>query len=110
MRDRSPIEKGLIPYSFDILLGDDPCELLIKYNEAGGFYTVDLYKSGELIVAGEPIVYGVPLFADVYMARKIPCVVIEPLDESGQETAVTQDNFYETVFLTIDDEWSDGNE
>ena len=57
-----------------------------------------------MLVYNEPVIYGVELFADVYRSGVYPMVAIVPLDESGQENAVTYENFGKTVFLTIDDE------
>ena len=45
-----------------------------------------------------------PLFRDVYRAGVFPALDLTPLDESGQEQAVTWENLGETVFLTVDDE------
>ena len=104
MRDRIPIELDLIPYSFEILLGDELFTLDINYNETADMFTAALYKEGALVCAGEPFVYGVPLFQDVYMARKYPAITIVPLAESGEENRVTKDNFGRTVFLCIEDE------
>ena len=102
MRDRIIIEKDLIPYSFEIVLGNENFEMSVDYNETAGLYTISLYKDDELIVT-EPIVYNQPLFKDVYMVKRYPVITIIPIDESGQETAVTKENFGVSVFLVIDD-------
>lgn len=65
-------------------------------------FTVDLYRDGELICAGEPIVYGIPLWKDVYKAGVFPAVDIIPRDPSGENNAVTYDNLGRTVLLLID--------
>lgn len=104
MRNRIPIEKDLIPYSFEILLGDELFTLEINHNEIADLFTVALWKDGVLICGGEPFIYGVPLFQDVYMTRKYPSITIVPYDESGIENRVTKENFGNTVFLCIDDE------
>lgn len=102
MRDRIIVEKELIPYSFDILLGAEWFSLEFHYNETADLFTVTLSKDDEVLVYGEPIIYGVPLFMDVYQSGVFPALNIVPYDESEQETAVTWDNFNETVFLTIE--------
>lgn len=102
MRDRIIIEKDLIPYTFEIVLGNDNYGLSVDYNETGDLYTISLYKDDELIVT-EPIIYNQPLFGDVYMVDRFPVVIIVPTDESGQETEVTSENFGVSVFLCIDD-------
>ena len=101
MRDRIIIEKDLLPYSFDILLGGEWFNLEFHYNETADLFTVTLSKESEVLVYNEPIIYGVPLFADLYQSGIFPALDIVPWDESEQENTVTWDNFNETVFLTI---------
>ena len=103
MKDRILIEKNLIPYRFSILLGDELFDLDVNYNRYADMFTVALYKGDELICAGEPIVYGVPLFKDVFMPN-YPAITIIPIDESGEANRVTKANLGDTVFLCIDDE------
>ena len=101
MRDRILIEKNLIPYSFDILLGAEWFNLEIGYNKKNDLFTVTLSKNDDVLVYNEPVMYGVSLFSDLYQSGIYPMLDIVAIDESGQETAVTWDNFNETVFLTI---------
>ena len=100
--DILPVKKGLIPYYCDIVLVNELFELHFNYNSTADLFTVDLYKGGELLCAGEPIVYGQRLWSDVYVAGKFPTCDIIPLDPSGSSNAVTYDNFGETVLLCID--------
>ena len=100
MRDIIEINKDLVPYQFNILLGDEPFDFLVDYNASGDLFTVSLYKEDELICT-EPVILGVPLFQDVYQPGKYPAVTIEPY---GNADAMTFENLGETVFLTIDDE------
>lgn len=102
MRDKIEIEKDLIPYSFEILLADDTFELEINYNETADLFTITLYKQEEVIVYDEPIIYGIPLFKDVFQAMNFPALDIIPLDESNNVNTITWDNFNELVFLCID--------
>lgn len=105
MRDRIEIDKEMIPYQFDITLAEQPFTISADYNKAADLFTVSLYDSnGMLLSAGEPLIYGRPLFQDVYRSGKFPALDLVPLDESGHDNAVTWDNFGKTVFLTIDDE------
>lgn len=103
MRKRIPINKSIIPYEFDIILGNQNFKFSIDYNFKRGIFTASLYCDGELVCANEPVVYGVPMFAQSYQPGKFPCVNIVPLDESDTEDEVTYKNFQKTVFLTIDD-------
>lgn len=106
MRDVIEVEKSEIPCSYDIVLGAEEFTLLFKYNSECDLFTCSLSRteSGEVLVYDEPIIYGVPLFQDVYESDTFPCVDIVPFDESNSENKVTYDNFNEKVFLTIDDE------
>lgn len=101
-KDRILIEKELIPYTFNILLADELFTIEVKYNEKHDFFTFSLKKDDEMICEGEPIVYGMPLFGDIYQAGKYPAIDIIPIDESGEQTTVTFQTLGETVFLTID--------
>ena len=101
MRDRILIEKDLLPYSFDILLGAESYNLEVKYNNTAELFTVTLSKDDEVLVYDEPLIYGVEMFAVVYQSGVYPAIALEPYDESEQEIAVTWDNLNSTVFLTV---------
>ena len=103
-KDRVLVEKSLVPYSFNILLADELFTLTVNYNEKHDFFTVSLEKNGEMVCEGEPLVYGFPLFRDIYEAGKYPALDIIPIDESGERDTVTFQNLGETVFLTVDNE------
>ena len=94
------IEKTLIPYRFEIEFGAELFDIEIRYNEIGDYFTIDLYKDGEVLVYGEKIVYGEPLFSEIYDTR-YPAPTIVPIDESGKESRVGWDNLNETVFLVV---------
>ena len=96
------IQKELLPYECSILLADELFSLQFNYNATADLFTVDLYKNGELVCAGEPIVYGVPLWNDVYKNDLFPAIDIIPKDPSGESNTVTYDNLCETVLLIID--------
>lgn len=100
-RDRIEIVKELIPYRFNIALPDEIFSLEISYNQRYDFFVIALYKDNELICAAEPLVYGVPLWNDVYEAGKFPPLTIIPHDESGTNNTVTWENFNSTVFLEV---------
>lgn len=102
MKDRIEIEKEKIPYSFEIVLGNDLFELEIQYNQRADLFTVTLYKDNEVVVYSEPIIYGIPLFQSVFQPEQYPALNIIPLDESRNVEVVTWDNFNDTVFLCID--------
>lgn len=102
--DTITINKSLMPYSFQILLGGELFEFTVLYNETYGYFTAELRKNGMLVCAGEKIVYGKKLFEEIYVAGKFPAVDIIPLDLSGEHDAVTFDNLSETVHLIINNQ------
>ena len=107
-RDIIEIDKSVIPYEFNIVLADETFLIGVNYNETAQLFTLDLSKLDEetgkfvTLCKGEPIIYGKPLWEDVFINEKYPAVVIVPYDESGENNAVTFDNLNETVFLVID--------
>lgn len=103
------IKKDLLPYECTILLAGEQFGLQFNYNASAELFTVDLYRDGELLCAGEPIIYGIPLWQDVYKADTFPAVDIIPLDPSGTSNAVTFDNLCETVLLIVDNDGDEGD-
>ena len=102
MCDRIEITKELIPYTFEISLADEIFTITVNYNAYADMFTLSLEKDGETICAGEPLIYGVPLWENLFVCGKYPELNIIPLDESGKMNSVTFENLNETVFLTID--------
>ena len=96
------IKKELLPYECTIQLAGEVYGLQVNYNATASLFTVDLYRDGELVCAGEPLVYGVPLWRDVYKAGSFPALEIIPKDPSGENNVVTFDNLGRTVLLIID--------
>lgn len=95
-----PINKAECPYRFEIILGAEPFDIEVRYNERYDFFTVDLLKGDEVLVTGEKLTYGVPLFRDVEDNR-YPVVQLVPYDEAGKESSVSFDNLGKTVFLAV---------
>lgn len=100
-KDRILIKKANIPYKFSIALPQAIFDLEVRYNKTADLFTVTLYKNDTLICI-EPIIYGVPLFKQLYQPEIYPPLIIVPKDSSGENSVVTWDNFNETVFLEID--------
>lgn len=107
MKDRILINKKLIPYSFDIVLGNTLFTILVKHNERHDLFTLSVYK-GDKLICTEPLIYGIKLFSDIYKVGDYPVTDIVPLDESGEEIEITYDNFNEKVYLSIMDGEDDG--
>lgn len=99
------IEKDMIPYRFDISLEGKTYTFEVHYNAENDYFTIDLCRNDQLVIAGVKIVYGRPLFA-AHKYLDVPQVPIVPLDLSGQTKRVTWRNLNETVFLWLVD--SDG--
>ena len=104
------INKALLPYKCDVLLGGELFTLQFNYNATAELFTVDLWRDGVLICAGEPIMYGFPMWNDVYRAGTFPSVTIIPIDPSGKSNAVTYDNLGDTVLLLVTDWEVDADE
>lgn len=94
------IDKDAIPYTFDMRLNNVTWSFEVRYNAEHDFFTVDLLKQGELIVAGNKLVYGKRLF-DVVQNK--PSVPIIPYDESGNSNRVGWDELGRSVFLYLGD-------
>ena len=101
-KDRILIEKSQIPYRFTISLNANTFMLEVRYNGERDIFTIGLYDKDGNLICIEPIIYGAELFKQHYQAGVYPAMQITPIDESGENTAVTWDNFNETVFLVID--------
>jgi hypothetical protein len=96
------IDKQKIPYRFEISLSNALYEMEFHYNPEFDFFTVDLYRNKEVLVYGEKLLYGIPLFKDITDAR-LPAVGLIPLDESGHSIEVNAQTLGETVFLFVVD-------
>lgn len=102
MRDRIIVDKSRIPCRFNITLGNTSYEMEFKYNKTADFFTVGLALSdGTMISSGEPLVYGMPLFAKIAYRKNVPAVMIVPCDEAGEHDVVNWESFGEYVFLEI---------
>lgn len=98
--DYIEIDPQLVPYQFDIDIEEDAFVFDVRYNDLYDFYTVDLYKNEQLLVAGEKLVYGQPLFA--YLSSDVaPAPTIIPLDLAGRENKVNSITLNKTVFLIL---------
>lgn len=97
------INKSLIPYTFNIVLGSEEYAFRVDYNNEGGFFTVELSKNGKTLCSGEPLMYGRALFSDI-KNNNYPIVNIVPHDPAGNYSAVTYDNLCDRVLLVIDNE------
>lgn len=96
------INKNLIPYTFNIVLYGEQFSFRVDYNNTAHLFTVSASKNGVDLCTGEPLVYGVPLFRDLFTRGGFPLVVITPYDMSGRYDSVTYDNLSSTVQLYVE--------
>ena len=96
------IDVSRVPYTFSVKLSDKTYIFTVKYNEIGGFFTVDLLDTNNNVLAfGEIIRYGRPLF-NVVEDERFPIPVIIPVCLSGDDVSeVTKDNFGREVKLYL---------
>jgi len=98
--DYIDIEKDLIPYRFDVSLSDRMYTMEVHYNAEHDYFSLNLERDGEVLVVGEKLVYGVPLFDDVTDER-FPRVKIVPYDEAEMSQSVNWDTLSVSVFLYL---------
>ena len=88
------VDTSKVPYTFSVKLGDRTFAFSIRYNEVGGFFTVDLSiaSTGEVLVYGDIVRYGRPLFNSVEDER-FPVPVIMPLCLTGDDLKISAKKF-----------------
>ena len=96
-----PIQKEKAPYRFQVALPYKLYDLTVRYNETHDFFTLDVWQDEEVLVEGEKMVFGVPLFIDSY-ALNFPPLLMVPRNRSGTVERAGYDNFGETVFLVVE--------
>lgn len=98
------IDAEKVPYSFSVKLEDKTFVFTVKYNDCGGFYTIDLEDvAGNLLAYGEAVRYARPLF-NVIEDERFPIPVIIPLCITSEDISeVTKDNFGKEVKLYLYD-------
>lgn len=96
------VDVSKVPYSFNIKLLDKTYKFIIKYNDVGSFFTIDLFDlNGEVLALGEVVRFNRPLF-NVVEDENFPIPVIVPtclVDDSINE--VTFSNFGKEVKLYL---------
>ena len=98
-----PIEKEMIPYSFDMRIAGETFTFTVNYNLEYDFFTVDLSRGEEVLAYGEVLTYGRALFSG-YADERFPKLPIIPVDLSMQENRVGWENLERTVYLFIIEE------
>lgn len=101
--DYIDVDTSKVPYNFSVKLEDRTYTFCVRYNGWGGFFTADLSitTTGEMLVYGDPIRYGRPMFGSVEDER-FPIPVIIPLCLTGDDIhEITWDNFGKQVKLYL---------
>ncbi|WP_288846691.1 phage baseplate plug protein [uncultured Fructobacillus sp.] len=102
LRPYIDIDTDNLPVRFEFSFGIKTFNIEVHYNTVGDFFTVTIYDYNmNPIVIGEKMVINQPLW-DTNSNSKLPIERIVPMDESGNETEITKDNFGKTVFLFLD--------
>lgn len=98
------IDVSRVPYTFSVKLADKTYTFTVKYNDIGKFFTVDLLDvNGNVLVFGEVVRYGRPLF-NVVEDERFPIPVIIPYCITDTDVSeVTWENFGKDVKLYLYD-------
>lgn len=94
------IDVDLVPYKFEITINNKSYVFEFEYNTVGKFFTVNLLYNDKVLVLGEKILYGKPLFTNIKY-KNIPDVTIVPIDLSNQYDTITYKNFGNNVKLYL---------
>ncbi|UHA71938.1 phage baseplate plug family protein [Paenibacillus sp. 481] len=93
------IDKELIPYSFDIEIGQRLYTMELRYNARHDYFTVDLSGEHGPLVLGAKLNWGVPLFDNLETADfPNEPIIAEGID--GHER-ISWDALGETVQLRV---------
>lgn len=104
------IDTTKVPYTFSVKLDDRTYSFTVRYNDTGGFFTIDLSiaSTGEVLAYGDPVRYGRPMFGPIEDER-FPLPVIIPVCLTGDEIdTVTFENMGKEVKLYLFERRSEG--
>lgn len=96
------IDKDLVPYSFDMDLGDRTYTFEIRYNFTHDYFTVDLSEGDTPLALGVKLVWGMPLFVSME-TREFPLELIVPYGDNPEEQ-ITWDTLGQSVYLHLGDD------
>lgn len=103
MKEYIELEKEELPTSFEIDFGSETFVMALNYNEKNAFWTVDFAQAdGTELVNGERLRLNQQLFSDLTDDR-LPMAPLVPFSTDANVTEITKENFYETVFVFVDD-------
>lgn len=96
------IDKDLVPYSFDMDLGDRTYTFEVRYNFTHDYFTVDLSEGDTPLALGVKLVWGMPLFVSME-TREFPLELIVPYGNNPEEQ-ITWDTLGQSVHLHLGDD------
>lgn len=96
------IDKDLVPYSFDMDLGDRTYTFEVRYNSTHDYFTVDLSEGDTPLALGVKLVWGMPLFVSME-TREFPLELIVPYGDNPEEQ-ITWDTLGRSVHLHLGDD------
>jgi len=94
-----PLFKQNIPYEAKYTLDGVTFTFKFNYNPVGDYFTVDLIKRGEVLIAGEKIIFGKALFTSYPADDRLPFPAVIPVDLSLQSNRAGWRDMMESVFL-----------
>lgn len=110
VRPYVPFDVDDLPETFEYQLDGTIYLVSLDYNDEGDFLVLSLMEADETpIVTNEKLILNQPLFTNLYDPR-LPTTPLVPMDESGQATRVSIENFMDTVFLCEDVLSDDGTD
>lgn len=102
LRPYIDIDVNNLPERFEISFGNRTYNIEVHYNSVGEFFVASIYDYNMVpIIIGEKLVLDSPLW-NASTNSKLPLERIVPMDEAGNETVLTKENFGKTVFLYLD--------
>lgn len=107
MADILSVNKDLIPYEFDKIIGEKLFTFGINYNQTGDYFTLDLSDSEGIISRGEKVVLNTLLFSqqseDFQGNRndRYPNTNIVALDLSQSVSRLGFSELGDTVFIYL---------
>ncbi|WP_268914122.1 phage baseplate plug protein [Lentilactobacillus sp. SPB1-3] len=105
-RNTIQFNKFQLPEKFNLTLSGNDYQITVIYNEANDrLYLTLADENGKVLVTNEKLVAGERLFADIGDAS-LPSEDLVLMDETGKETSVNFANVNESMFITIDDTFS----
>lgn len=105
--NRIEIKKDIIPYRFDIDIGNKIFTFDINYNFLFDYFTIDLSFADEVLVKGEKLVLEEVLFKSLYkddagnIDERFPSDVLIPISPNNAARRIGWNELENSVFLFV---------